>query len=218
MLREHFDKAVHSSDKWEPYFEVYERHLRRFIPQKIHLVEVGVQKGGSLDMWSGYFPHHESITGIDIDPECANLVYDNPKIKVVIGDQTDPAFWDSFLASDPQIDVFIDDGGHYMDQQIVTFEKVFPHLNIGGIYICEDCHTSYMAHNGGGLNRKSSFIEYAKDYIDVLHYDWKEQTTTTLEAKKKIVRDNLSGVFFYDSMVVFEKFGKRNMQRVFPKL
>jgi hypothetical protein len=204
-----------SSDKWEPYFEIYGRHLKPYLGRSVSLVEVGVQKGGSLEMWSKYLCEKATITGIDVDKECLNLVYSQPNVKVLIGDQGSAEFWDGYLASKPKIDIFIDDGGHYMEQQILTFEKVFPYLPVGGIYICEDCHTSYMASNGGGLGRKSSFIEYAKNYVNVLHYDWKEQMNTDLEHYNKIGKD-LSGLHFYDSVVVFEKFGKRNMHRVFP--
>lgn len=212
MLEEIHNKLEHPSDKWKPYFEVYERHLKRFMGTDINIVEVGVQKGGSLEMWGNYFGSGSKIIGIDVDPECAHLKYDNENIEVVIGDQGRQDFWDKFLQN-KKIDVFIDDGGHFMDQQILTFERVFPLLSVGGIYICEDCHTSYMSYNGGGLNRKHSFIEYAKSYIDVLHYDWKEETTSDLEMRNKIANGGLSGVFFYDSMVVFEKFGKRKMER-----
>jgi len=215
-LEELHKKSHYSSDKWQPYFEVYDRHLKKFIGTDIDVVEVGVQKGGSLEMWGNYFGSEAKIIGIDVDPECAALKYDNENIEVVIGDQGRPDFWDKFLHN-KKIDVLIDDGGHFMDQQILTFERVFPMLSTGGIYICEDCHTSYMSYNGGGLNRKSSFIEYAKTYIDVLHYDWKEEMTSELEIHNKIANSGLSGVFFYDSMVVFEKFGKRKMERVFTK-
>lgn len=215
-LREAFDQAPHSSDKWEPYFEVYERHLSQlYRKQNLHMIEVGVQKGGSLDMWSKFWRPDAHIIGIDVDPECAKLEYDKMNIQVVIGDQGNPTFWDSFLM-DRKIDVFIDDGGHYMDQQILTFEKVFPVLSVGGIYICEDCHTSYMSHNGGGLKKPGTFIEYAKDYIDVLHWNWKESYNTEFERKFKLAKD-LTSVHFYDSMVVFEKFGKKDMKRVTPK-
>eukprot|EP00697_Spironema_sp_BW2_P005650 gnl/Spiro4/17879_TR9520_c0_g2_i1.p9 gnl/Spiro4/17879_TR9520_c0_g2~~gnl/Spiro4/17879_TR9520_c0_g2_i1.p9 ORF type:complete len:244 (+),score=42.31 gnl/Spiro4/17879_TR9520_c0_g2_i1:16091-16822(+) len=236
-LREIFDELSKSSDKWEPYFEIYDNHVPRVMTQAneesrdLVLVEVGVQKGGSLDMWSRYLNDENeccqrmlgtksetiSIYGIDIDPACKDLKYDDPNIKVVIGDQGDPAFWDKFLTEHPKIDIFIDDGGHYMQQQILTFEKVFPHINVGGVYICEDCHTSYMQANGGGLNRRGTFIEYAKGYVDVLHYDWKEEMTSDLEAKYKIGK-GLSGLCFYDSVVVFEKTGKKEMKRVFPNL
>jgi hypothetical protein len=215
-LRRIFDNTLnHPSDKWESYFGVYERHLSDYRDREFNLVEVGVQKGGSLDMWATYFPKAKKITGIDIDVECAKLKYDDPRIDVVIGDQADTLFWDSFLVKNPKIDVFVDDGGHFMDQQIMTFEKVFPQMPVGGVYICEDCHTSYMSYNGGGLGRTSSFIEYAKSYIDVIHWDWKENFTTQLERRYKIGKD-LTGIHFYDSMVVFEKFGKKEMKRVAP--
>ena len=217
-LREIFDNTLnHPSDKWESYFGVYERHLKDFRDREFNLIEVGVQKGGSLDMWANYFPKANIITGIDIDTECANLKYNDARINVVIGDQGDTAFWDKFLETNKKIDVFIDDGGHFMGQQILTFEKIFPVLSVGGVFICEDCHTSYMNYNGGGLERKGSFIEYAKSYIDVIHWEWKEQYTTSLEAKYKIGKD-LTSIHFYDSMVVFEKFGKKEMKRVEPNL
>jgi hypothetical protein len=215
-LRQIFDGLTeHSSDKWEPYFDVYERYLGQFSGLDMNLVEVGTQKGGSLDMWSQYFGEGSSIVGIDVDPECANLKYDRPNIKVVIGDQGKPEFWDEFLKEHTKIDIFIDDGGHFMDQQILTFEKVFPVLSPGGIFICEDCHTSYMSYNGGGLERKNTFINYAKSYVDVLHYNWKEGTTSDLEIRRKIGKD-LSSIHFYDSMVVFEKFTVKEMKRVHP--
>lgn len=208
------------SDKWDSYFGIYEGHLKN-AQISIHnpnvvLVEVGVQQGGSLEMWSKFLGPTATIIGIDVDPECLNLKYDNPNISVEIGDQESPHFWDDFLARHPRIDFFIDDGGHFMNQQITTFEKVFPKLSVGGVYFCEDCHTSYMQYNGGGLKSKSSFISYAKSYIDVIHSGWWEELDADLEQRKKIGKD-LTSVHFYDSMVVFEKFGKQEMKRVTPK-
>lgn len=216
-LKDIFDDLPKSSDKWEPYFDIYENHLQWKVLDPIVFVEVGVQKGGSLDMWGQYFKEGSRIYGIDVDPACAELKYDHPGTNVIIGDQGDPKFWDDFLVSVPEIDVFVDDGGHYMQQQIITFEKVFPKIRTGGVYICEDCHTSYMSGNGGGLGRRGTFIEYAKGYVDVLHYNWKEEMTSDLEKKYKIGKD-LSGLFFYDSVVIFEKHPKGIMKRVFPKL
>ena len=217
-LREAFDNATKSSDKWEPYFDVYERHLGwiQFMSKPITLVEVGVQKGGSLEMWKEYVGPWGKVIGIDIDPICANLQYNSPNAKVVIGDQGDPAFWDSFLKDHKSIDIFIDDGGHFMDQQVLTFEKVFPTMPLNSVYICEDCHTSYMSYNGGGLGVKSSFIEYAKSLVDVIHKSWLQEMDSGIERKFKLVKD-LTSIHFYDSMVVFEKRGKQDMIRVCPK-
>ena len=56
----------------------------------------------------------------------------------MIGDQADPEFWERFLSEVPKIDVFIDDGGHTVRQQVRTFESVFAHIERGGVYLCED--------------------------------------------------------------------------------
>lgn len=227
-LEDTFNEVTHSSDKWQPYFEIYERHLTRYKLKDITLIEVGVQKGGSLEMWSNWLNHRDKtrIIGIDVDPVCANLKYEQKNIEVVIGDQGDPKFWDDFIKRDIKFDVFIDDGGHFMDPQILTFEKMFPRLNVGGIYICEDCHTSYMPYNGGGFRKKgtfvdgkkksATFIEYAKRYVDMIHHEWWEPIENTQCSLKETGKD-LTGIFFYDSVVVFEKFGKRKMHRVHPK-
>lgn len=217
-LRQIFNSLNHSSDKWDNYFGVYERHLLPFnyMSHPLTIVEVGVQKGGSLEMWGKYFGGSANkIIGVDIDPECAKLKYDNPNIQVVIADQNDPNFWDKFLAEHKDIDIFIDDGGHFMDQQITTFEKVFPKIK-RGVYICEDCHTSYMHFNGGGLNRKSTFIEYSKSIVDCLHKGWWEELDSELDARAKLIA-GLTSVHFYNSIVVFEKYGTEIMKRVAPK-
>jgi 8-demethyl-8-alpha-L-rhamnosyltetracenomycin-C 2'-O-methyltransferase len=48
-----------------------------------------------------------------------------------------------------EFDVVIDDGGHRMDQQLVSFKTLFPHVKSGGLYIIEDLHTSYWPNWGG---------------------------------------------------------------------
>lgn len=40
-------------------------------------------------------------------------------------------------------------GGHSMSQQTTTFREMFWHVRDGGIYICEDLHTSYWPEWGG---------------------------------------------------------------------
>lgn len=218
-LEEIFYQSEHLSDKWQPYFEVYERHLQRFVGKPVTLVEVGIQKGGSLEMWSSFLGPQSRIIGIDVDPECINLKYKQSNIEVVIGNQSDTNFWDSFMKEN-SIDILIDDGGHFMHEQIITFEKVFPKMNMGGVYICEDTHTSYDPAYGGAIEGKNpwTFIEYAKGYIDILHETWvKEEVDMKYQIRQLTSNKSLSGIFFYDSMVVFEKFGKRNMNRVFSK-
>ena len=55
--------------KWEHYFEVYERFLSPIRHANPVVMEIGVQLGGSVEMWRDYFGAATRIYGIDINPE-----------------------------------------------------------------------------------------------------------------------------------------------------
>lgn len=44
----------------------------------------------------------------------------------------------AFKEKYPCVDILLDDGGHTMNQQITTFREMFPHIQDGGLYMCED--------------------------------------------------------------------------------
>lgn len=119
------------------------------------MLEIEVQNGGSTKMWKDYFSVNGAkvnIYGVDINPKCKEIEDEN--IKIFIGSQEDRAFWRDIKKQIPQIDILIDDGGHTMRQQIVTFEEMFPHIKHNGVYWCEDLHTSYWRNFvGGGLSK-----------------------------------------------------------------
>jgi len=85
-------------DKWEQYLGIYESEMRPFVEanKPVRLLEIGVQNGGSLQIWSKYLPVGSSITGIDIDEKCASLKYNEP-VQVFIGDATEKSFLDAAL-------------------------------------------------------------------------------------------------------------------------
>lgn len=217
-LRNLFYSCSKVSDKWDRYFDVYQKHFGKFEGKDITFVEVGIQNGGSLEMWSKFFGPNSKIYGIDIDPSCAELKYDNPNIEIIIGPQESFQFWETALKKIGHIDGFLDDGGHHYLQQKITFESVFKNINKnGGVYIVEDCHTSYFKSYDGNLNKPDTFISYAKEYVDVLNYHHRESTDYKLEWKYSIAPD-LAGLYFYDSIVVFEKEHLVDMKRVFSLL
>lgn len=144
-------EAIH---KWYWYFDAYERHFSRFRGKDVNVLEIGVQNGGSTKMWKNYFSTNGAkvnIYGIDINPKCKEIEDEN--IKIFIGSQDDRGFWRDIKKQIPQIDILIDDGGHTMRQQIITFEEMFPHIKHNGVYWCEDLHTSYWRNFGGGLSK-----------------------------------------------------------------
>src|SRR3954453_17281724 len=50
-LRAHFEANREGPGiwKWLHYFDIYERHLKRFVGREVRILEVGVYSGGSLD-------------------------------------------------------------------------------------------------------------------------------------------------------------------------
>ena len=204
--RSDLHKAFYRADarrkmKWEHYLSIYDRHLSRFRADTspVRLLEIGVFKGGSLQMWREYFGPQAVIFGIDVDKRCASL--DGADGRVRIGSQDDPAFLQSVIAEMGGIDIVIDDGSHIARHQITSFETLFHLLARDGTYICEDLHTSYWRGvYAGGFRRRSTFLEYAKDIIDDLHADFHRHGQTVRNAHRDI-----DGIHFYNSMVVIEK-------------
>ena len=183
--------------KWHHYFEIYHRHFERFRGRAPVVVEIGVYHGGSLQMWRDYFGTGAHIVGVDINPECRMLAGES--MTVMIGDQSDRRFLAELRARFPRIDIVIDDGGHTMEQQITTFEELYPHLQPEGVYVCEDIHTSYMAEYGGGYLRQGSFVELAKGLIDRLHAWY------TDGPEIDAFTHSTFGLHFYGNVMVAEK-------------
>jgi hypothetical protein len=197
--------------KWRHYFDVYDRHFSRFRSKPITLVEIGVFKGGSLQMWKHYFGPSAQIYGIDVNPECKK--FEEDRISIFIGSQEDRGFLKSFAQSVPKIDILIDDGGHTMGQQIATFEELYPYIDENGVYLCEDLHTSYWPDFGGGYKKAGSFIEYSKNFIDYLnawhikspsHQPWYSRQLPVIPPLSDFTR-SANSLHYYDSMLVIEK-------------
>ncbi len=201
--------------KWDHYFEIYDRHFARFRGKRVNIVEIGVCRGGSLQMWKSYFGSEAHIVGVDIDPKCAE--YEDEQVEIVIGNQEDRMFLRSLRERISVIDILIDDGGHTMKQQIATFEELFPHVAPDGVYLCEDLHTSYWPSYGGGYRSPDTFIEYSKNFIDYLHAwhaskagkprrRWYRRWHT--QPPELFVSDftrSVHSLHYYDSVLVIEK-------------
>lgn len=186
-------------DKWTHYFEVYDREFNRFRNKRIRMLEIGVFSGGSLQMWKDYFGSQAEIIGVDINPKCKD--YEEDQITVEIGSQEDPGFLNYLMEKYGCFDIVLDDGGHTMRQQIISFQMLFPAVSNGGIYLCEDCHTSYMKSWGGGYKKEGTFIEYAKELIDGIN----DQFISEEEGITKAFAGSIKSIRFDNSMVSIEK-------------
>lgn len=218
-LLEIFKNQPKKADKWNRYFPVYDECLAPYKGKNITAVEVGVADGGSLEMWSRYFGAESKIFGIDVDQNrCGNLTFDSNNVKVFIGDQGNKDFLEKTLNEIGPIDVFIDDGGHFFVQQVLTLQLAWKQMKDGGIFIIEDTHTSYMSQPYNmGLGKTHTFIEWCKPIVDALHYGWVE------EENKKDIKLNyyksslpdLESIQFFDSMVILKKRKLPEMQMIY---
>lgn len=195
-------------DKHTHYFDVYDRFFAKYRNTEVRFLEIGIYHGGSLQMWKHYFGSKAQIVGVDRNPDCKKLEED--QIKIFIGDQADKGFWELITKQIPQFDIVLDDGGHFMDQQINTFEVIYPHVAPDGIYMCEDTHTSYWRNYGGGFKARGTFIEYSKYFIDYLY------ARHCAKLKKPTVLNfaqSAYGLHYYDSMLVIENRLREESQR-----
>lgn len=139
------------------YTAVYEQYLERLRYEPLLIFELGIggyqypDRGGeSLKLWYHYFPNAK-IVGIDFY-EKTNL--ENERVHVVKGSQDDPELMARLVEEHGQPDLIIDDASHLCDLTIKSFEILFPHLKPGGLYFCEDVHTSFWAEYHGDPDPK----------------------------------------------------------------
>jgi hypothetical protein len=133
--------------KLSHYFDIYDRHFRKFCGREVHILEIGIYSGGSLDMWKDYFGPKCHIYGVDISPRCKS--HERQGVKVFIGDQSDPVFWADFRKQVPRIDIVVDDGSHAAYDQVISIEQLLPHVSPGGVYLVEDLTGSEEIMNSG---------------------------------------------------------------------
>ena len=139
--------------KLSPYPGPQHRHFERFQGTEMTLLEIGVNWGGSLELWRRYFGPQATIVGIDINPACKR--YEGERMHVRIGDQTDRAFLESVAEELGPFDIVVDDGGHTMEQQITSFEVLLPHVKPTGVYVCEDSFAATSTTSGEQVSRPS---------------------------------------------------------------
>lgn len=195
LFSNHNGKVVH---KWIHYFPIYEKYFQNWRNKSLLFWEIGVSKGGSLQMWKNYFGSNAIIVGIDIDPNAKS--HSDLNVHVEIGDQKDINFLDTILNKYGIPDIVIDDGSHVQQDIITTFQKIYPLMHKNGIYLVEDLHTAYWPKYGGGLKKDGTFMEFTKGCLDKLN---------AYHSKGAIEPDHITtntfGIHVYDSVVVFEK-------------
>ncbi len=168
LYAEHTGKV---SDKWAIYLVEYERIFVEHRDKPVIFLEIGVQNGGSLEIWSKFFTNAQKLVGCDINPDCARLVYEDPRIAVVVGDANSDAVQSMVSLHAPELDVIIDDGSHRSSDIVKSFGRYLPYLSDGGVFVVEDLHCSYWAEYEGGLFDPFSSITFFKRLADIVNHE-----------------------------------------------
>jgi 23S rRNA U2552 (ribose-2'-O)-methylase RlmE/FtsJ len=88
------------------YLDIYEKYFEKNRFNIKTVLEIGVYKGSSLKMWKEYFPN-ATIYGIDINPNAKQ--YEEDRINIHIGDQTDINFLHEISSIYGGFDIIIDE-------------------------------------------------------------------------------------------------------------
>jgi hypothetical protein len=207
-----------TSDKWDHYLDVYDRHFARFRNGgPINYLEIGVQNGGSLCVAKEYFGPAASVYGIDIDPKSRAAEAAGIAKRVFIGSQADSIFLNASLAEiGAAPDIIIDDGSHTQGDMVTTFLHLFPRLAPHGCYVVEDTHTVHFPthqNSDTGLD----VYDYFKSLPDKLSLDFmapehrRDRFRTSPESRTGDIRTrnamahSIGSLHFYNSMIVVEK-------------
>jgi len=184
--------------KWHHYIPIYDRYFSPFRNRNIRFLEIGVSRGGSLEMWRQYLGPQAIIFGIDVDPECG--VYDGRHAQVRIGSQSNHDFLASVVEEMGGIDVVLDDGSHNMKDVVATLRFLFPKLNSSGIYLIEDLHTAYWKKYGGGYASPNNFFNFVRDLADDMHHWYHGRPML-----ERSIGESCTALHLHDSIVVLEK-------------
>jgi len=130
------------SSLFHDYTKIYDFVFKNLRNEKYKFLEIGVLDGASIKMWRDYF-NNSQIIGIDVDQNCK--LFENDRINIEIGNQTDLNFLDKLVEKYQSFDIILDDGGHTWYQQKTTFKHLFEFVSPNGFYIIEDLSTSYLS-------------------------------------------------------------------------
>ncbi|GAM90765.1 hypothetical protein ANO11243_088100 [Dothideomycetidae sp. 11243] len=164
----------HGTDKVTEYRyqDMYARYLPYLRTQKVRLLVIGLNcdqpKGPQTiyHLWTEYFSRPE-IHVIDSNATCiAEFKRLHKEVTVQEGEQSDSEFLQEFASKKSRyFDVVIDDGGHNMDQQKNSLQHLWKVVKAGGMYFCEDLHTSFSELHGGG----DEAMEYGETMVQFVH-------------------------------------------------
>jgi cephalosporin hydroxylase len=153
------------------YLPFYEVIMNKYKDEPLTLVEIGVERGGSLILWSKYFKNAR-IIGIDVKIQrmAANRARGR-NIEIWCTN----AYSLECVKQLPMIDILIDDGPHTLDSQLFCIKHYLPKIKPNGLFIIEDIQTTeyynkLLENTPDNVIPKIVDLRYVKGQYDDLLY------------------------------------------------
>jgi demethylmacrocin O-methyltransferase len=169
-------------------------HLRH---EPVKLLEIGAAGGEGIRMWMEYFDNARTkIFGVDIVKDTNE--FNTPGLApghfgryyFNCGDQSSPTFWACWLSDHGgDLDIVIDDGGHFNDGIITSFRSLWPAVRPGGFYAVEDLGCSY---SGSSIFVKPGWP---------LHMDWVQAHVDAMNT----TNGDIDSIYLSKELAVFKK-------------
>lgn len=123
------------------FLDTYDNEFFKFKDKlDLRILELGVDKGGSLELWNAYFPNLSLLVGVEKDDLRIEGNFSN-KTRIEIGNLSEIEFYDK-IKRYGVFDIIIDDASHKSSDIILSFENLFPILSDGGLYCIENVYYS----------------------------------------------------------------------------
>lgn len=194
-------------DHWMEYAERYQTHMPdpRDLErngEKIRLLEIGVQSGGSVRVWKQFYGKNLIYTGLDIDSRCKRSESIKEDIYIEIGSQDNASVLKNLCEKYGPFDVIIDDGGHSNHTITTSLVYFFPKdacLRQNALYIVEDTHT---VANGVDYGIK----DIPSTLFSMVHKYWADREGQTDYDENYVdFAGKIKEIHLYDSMIFIKR-------------
>jgi hypothetical protein len=123
------------------YLELYETLLNSKKETAKNVLEIGIDKGGSIKLWHDYF-QNSNIYGLDIthNDDVVKEFKENNRVFLYTNKNAydEEFFIDNFLSKNIKFDVLLDDGPHTLESMKIFVKMYSQLLKDDGILMIED--------------------------------------------------------------------------------
>lgn len=190
------DKSMLTGD----YLHSYEPMFAPLREQEFNFIEIGVYHGASVRMWEQFFTRAR-IVGVDIDPACQR--YASDRVVIETGSQDDPEFLHRVASANPPT-IIIDDGSHIAEHIMFTFERLFPALLDGGLYVVEDIHFHTQEPDATRLRGRTE-RDVCDYFLGLARRRLMNRNTQSLTGWEKLFHTSIDSVSFISQGIVIRK-------------